>query len=197
MFSGLSNTFSGISSTITSFFQPVVTGIGNIINWLNPLSDDFILKRVITFLGNLVDYINPLSNNFFGRKLVELIGNLLTSLFIPSNDYFQTKFNSIKTAFSQRLSYQSYVDLFESSKNVDPDESISIDMSNYQVGDNTLSVNNFIDFSVFDTYKPVYYGFIRGFTFIFLVIYVINHLYKIIRGESLFNAISDKGGINK
>ena len=33
-------------------------------------------------LYNILDYLNPFSENFFGYKLIELLGNLLKMLFV-------------------------------------------------------------------------------------------------------------------
>lgn len=127
-----------------------------------------------------------------------MIGNLLKALFIPKDDYFSSNFDKIKTNFSNRLSYQSYIDIFEQTKAISADENISIDINNYEVGSLDISMPKFIDFSIFDKYKSTYYSFIRGFTFIFLVLFVLNSTYKMIRGTSLLNSISssnvDKGG---
>ena len=82
--------FEGIISPIKQIFEflgKVLTGIPeffiNILDYLNPFSDNFILNKVIDFLGKLVSYINPFSDNFFGIKLIELLKNLLQTLFIP------------------------------------------------------------------------------------------------------------------
>ena len=170
----------------------MITNVGTILDYLNPLGDNFILKKLWVFLNDIISFLNPLSDNFFGKKIIELIGDLLKTLFIPKEDYFSNKFTTLKESFSERLSYQSYIDIFEQSKLIKGDEQLSIDLDNYVVGSNTLSINKFIDFSIFDKYKSTYYGFVRGFTYIFLVLYVINNFYKLIRGTSLMSAITHK-----
>lgn len=117
-------------------------------------------------------------------------------LFVPSDNYFSNKFDSLKQSFSERISYQSYIDIFENTKNAVAEEQISIDIENYSVGSLSLSKSKFIDFSVFDKYKSIYYGWVRGFTFVFLILYVINHWYKLIRGVDLIN-FSNKGSVEK
>ena len=203
MLNNISNSIANIINSISNLPNTIITGIsgifgnlianvGTILDYLNPLGDNFILKKLWVFLTDIISFLNPSSDNFFGKKIIELIGDLLKTLFIPKEDYFSNKFTTLKESFSERLSYQSYIDIFEQSKLIKGDEQLSIDLDNYVVGSNTLSINKFIDLSIFDKYKSTYYGFVRGFTYIFLVLYVINNFYKLILGTSLMNAIIHK-----
>lgn len=152
------------------------------------MSEDFILKSLINILATILDYLNPFSENFFVYKLIELLGDLLKWLFIPSNDYFSNKFDNLLDNFSNRISYQSYLDIFNQTKNIVADEQISIDLDNYKFSNNlSISMSKWIDFDIFDKYKNYYYGFIRGVTFLGLVFFIINHWYKLIRGKNLAN----------
>ena len=116
MLDKISNLSTSIVEGIKNIFSPLWDFIVNVLDWLNPVSDNFILKKLINLITIILDYLNPFSENFFGKKLVELIGDLLKYLFIPSDDYFSSNFENIKTNFSNRLSYQSYIDLFEQTK---------------------------------------------------------------------------------
>ena len=203
MLNNISNSIANIINSISNLPNTIITGIsgifgnlianvGTILDYLNPLGDNFILKKLWVFLTDIISFLNPSSDNFFGKKIIELIGDLLKTLFIPKEDYFSNKFTTLMESFSERLSYQSYIDIFEQSKLIKGDEQLSIDLDNYIIGSNTLSINKFIDFSIFDKYKSTYFGFVRGFTYIFLVLYVINNFYKLIRGTSIMNSISHK-----
>ncbi len=77
--------------------------IKEMLSYLNPFSDNFILLKLWDFLGTLISYINPFSDNFLGKKIVELIGNLLKSLFVPSDEYFNNFFSDLKQWFSDRF----------------------------------------------------------------------------------------------
>lgn len=207
MFTVLSNLVINILSGIGNFFSELFTVLGNLFNNLlsgtgNFFSDLFTrlgdwFTNIGNFLTSIVSYINPFSENFFVYKLIDLLFDLLTLLFVPSSDYFSNKFDNLKANFANRLSYQSYLDIFENTKNIVANEQISIDLNNYSVGSLNLSKSKFIDFSVFDKYKSTYYGWVRGFTFIFLVLYIINHWYKLIRGVDLINMSNFKGGQDK
>ena len=71
-----------------------------IIDYLNPFSDNFILKSVIDFLGNIISYINPFSDNFLGKKIVESLQGVLEYLFVPDNTLINEKIEDIKLRFS-------------------------------------------------------------------------------------------------
>lgn len=77
--------------------------IKEMLSYLNPFSENFILLKLWDFLGTLISYINPFSDNFLGKKIVELIGNLLKSLFVPSDEYFNNFFSDLKQWFSDRF----------------------------------------------------------------------------------------------
>lgn len=43
------------------------------VSYLNPFSDNFILKGILEFLGNILDYINPFSDNFILKDIINYI----------------------------------------------------------------------------------------------------------------------------
>ena len=63
------------------------------LSYINPLSDNFILK-------DLLDWLNPFSENFFVYKLLELLGDLLEFLFIPSQERLNAFPNLINSKFA-------------------------------------------------------------------------------------------------
>lgn len=60
-----------------------------------------------------------------------------------------------------------------------------IPIQNYKVGNLNISKSNFIDFSFITKYRSTWYSWVRGFTFIFLIIYHVNQLTKFLRGFSI------------
>lgn len=91
---GLADLLSYINPTNDNFI------LKDVLSWLNPFSDNFILKGVIEFLGNMLSYINPLSDNFFGKKLVDLFSDLLKLLFIPSQERLEAFPNLVSSKFA-------------------------------------------------------------------------------------------------
>lgn len=51
----------------------VLEFLGNILDYINPFSDDFILKGVLDFLGSIINYINPFSENFILKDIISYI----------------------------------------------------------------------------------------------------------------------------
>lgn len=68
-----------------------------------------------------------------------------------------------------------------------------ISISNYQVGSLNVNVDKFIDFSIITNYRSTWYVWVRGFMFIFLIIYHINQIVKFLRG---YNVADGSGGGN-
>lgn len=153
---------------------------------MNPLSDNFILKKLWEFLTVIVDYLNPFSDNFLGKKIVEAIGDLLKVLFIPSEDYFSNVQETLLSDLKTKIPYQDYIDMFSLIVDVGTDgEMEDISINNYKVGTLNINLPNFIDFSYITQYRNTWYAWVRGFVFIFLIIYHINQINKFLRGFSV------------
>ena len=84
-----------------------------------------------------------------------------------------------------KIPYQDYINLFEDLKTVTSGENFSIDIEGYKIGDLTISQSNFIDFGGVTKYKDMWFGWCRGITYIFMVIYNINQVLKLLRGFSV------------
>lgn len=66
----------------------VIDVIGNILNYINPFSEDFLLKDVLDFLGNILSYINPFSENFILKDVIDFLGNILSYINPFSENFF-------------------------------------------------------------------------------------------------------------
>lgn len=62
-----------------------------IIDYLNPFSENFILKNVLSFLGSIVDYINPFSENFILKGVLDFLANILSYINPFSENFFGKK----------------------------------------------------------------------------------------------------------
>ena len=80
--------------------KSIISNIAQVLNYINPFNENFILKPVIEILGNILDFLNPFSDNFFVYKLIELLGNLLNSIFVPDINEIESSFNTVKEKFS-------------------------------------------------------------------------------------------------
>ncbi len=168
--------------------------LGSIIDYLNPFSDNFILKKLWEFLTTIISYINPFSDNFLGKKLVELLGDLLKWLFIPSDDYFSNIKDTLLSELETKLPYQDYVNMFGTIKDVATDGQLSnVEIKNYKVGKLNINLPSFVNFSIITKYRSTWYSWVRGFVFLFLIIYHINQMTKFLRG---FNIADGTNGGN-
>ena len=93
--------------------------MASILDYINPFSENFILKDVFSFLSNIISYINPFSENFLLNDLFDWLGdffsnlgNFFVSLFVPEEDYFENQVNDIKDKISEKIPYYDYVQLF-------------------------------------------------------------------------------------
>lgn len=111
-------------------------------------------------------------------------------LFVPSDGYFDDKVNEIKAKISEKIPYQDYIDMFETVKQVESGEDISIDLNGYNIFGMTFNINKFINFSWITKYKNTWYAWCRGIIFILLIIYNINQIMKLFRGYNVGEGIS-------
>lgn len=147
------------------------TAIGNI---FQPLWD---------FITTILDILNPYSDNFIFKKLIELLGDLLKWLFVPDENFFNNNIEEIKTNLSTKIPYQDYINMFQTIEQIDTDGNLSVGIEDYNFGNGlTYSNKKFIDFGWITKYKDTWFGWVRGFTFIFLIIYNLNQITKFLRG---------------
>ena len=128
-----------------------------------------------------------------------MLGNIwngIVNLFVPEEGYFENEFNTLKQAFELKLSYQSYIDLFEQTKDVVANEQVSIAMNGLQVGGLNISMPKFISFDLIERAKPYYFPWIRGITFIILIISAINTIYHFVRGSNLSDVSNTFGNMD-
>lgn len=131
------------------------------------------------------------------KTFFEWIGNFFNSLwdffislFVPEDDYFTNKIDEMKSKISQKIPYQDYVEMFETVKQVESGEDITIDLNGYKVGNININAKKFIDFTWVSKYKNTWYAWVRGFVFIFLIIYNINQVIKLFRGYNVAEGVS-------
>lgn len=163
---------SGILSSITqgfknviNFFTQLVDFVGNILSYLNPFSDNFILKGVIDFLGEILSYINPFSENFFVYKLIDLLGDLLEFLFIPNENSFTGIIDIVKSKFdfidTIKTSANSLKDLIS---NVCTAPKLTINVNNNKYGVEQVTLIDLEWYKPYKTYGDlVLTGFIYAF----------------------------------
>lgn len=151
--------FNAIKEGIGNIFS----SLGDILSYINPFSENFILLKLWNFLTDIISYINPFSDNFFGKKIVSLFSDLFNYLFVPSDNPFNelsNKFNSkfsfveqIKTLINDLLGFNNYGEKV-------PEFNITWKGVTFAI----------IDFSLFLDYRSWLHGIILAiswFTFLF------------------------------
>lgn len=156
---------------LVSPFEILAQGIVNLSNFfsdilgfINPTSDNFILKPIIDFFSNLISYVNPLSENFLGKKLIELFSDLLKYLFVPTQD----QFSEINDKFNEKFGF------FEQVKELVSNLFSYHDTSSYSLNNDYPSWDityegvtvSIIDFSLFDEYRGLVHSIIIGVMYI-------------------------------
>ena len=124
----------------------------------------------------------------------------MKKLFVPDNDYYSNKVNSFKSSLNEKIPYQTYTQNLRyigeasgSGQTRSNSISTSIDLSNYKLTDRvTISLANFIDFSMFSQYRDIWFTWVRIVVYILLLIYNLNQIMKFLRGFS----IADGSGVS-
>lgn len=88
-------------------FSSILKFLGDIVSYINPLHENFILKGVLSFLGDIITYINPLHENFFLNGIFDFFGDLISYInpfsenfflkvaFVPSDDFFPNEIEKL------------------------------------------------------------------------------------------------------
>lgn len=119
-------------------------------------------------------------------------------LFVPPDDYFSNIKETLLSDLETKLPYQDYINMFGTILDIATDGQIEdVSINNYSVGTLKVNVKSFIDFSIITKYRASWYSWVRGFVFIFLIIYHINQLTKFLRGFSITDGAIQKAGGNK
>lgn len=162
--------------SIGNWFGELGTNIGN---WFSNLG-----SSIGGFFTDLWNNIKTLPNSIW-----EAFRTGLLWLFVPEEGYFDNKVEEIKVAINEKIPYQQYLNSLKDIESItdltgDTDEiTVGIDLNNYSVLDKfTVSMSNFIDFSIFSQYKNTWYSWVRVVVYIGLVIYNINQTIKMFNG---------------
>ncbi len=90
----LENILNNLSDEQISYYQEQIA-----------LANQHLQNSVSIFdkIGQIVDFINPFSDNFFVYKLIQLLSELLQGLFVPDSDFIVGYVNELNDFFSDRL----------------------------------------------------------------------------------------------
>lgn len=159
----------------------VLEFLGSILDYINPFSDNFILKTVVNFLGSILNFINPFHENFIGYKFIELLKELFVFLFVPSQDSFELIPSIFNDKFSFISDIQNYItsvfNMFDTVEGA-PIFKINVD-SKYYSGELTV-----IDLNFYKPYKAYGDMVITALVYLFFIWRVFARLSNTISGVS-------------
>ena len=171
---------------------------------MNPSSDDFILKDTIDVINNILDFLNPFSENFFVYKLIELLGNLFNDLFIPSQERLTAISDTVNSKFSFITSIKEAINEMQNIfNNLGTSPKLEIEVGSTKWTEKQkLTI---IDLSFYKPFKPIGDLMITGFCYLAFVWRILLKLPSIINGTSggvggiveIGNVIDKSGGAKK
>lgn len=174
---------------IKGFLDSIFNGFTTLLDYLNPLSDNFFLKLFIEnlfeFLNNivedltsLVDYLNPFSENFILKILIEDLSALLKKLFVPSTDCFTDLYNNFNNKFGFIGTIKSVIDELFAYSDYGSD--------NYPTFTFTYAgvTQNIIDFSIFDNYRQLFHTIVVFVCWVPFLLRTYKKIPNLINGEN-------------
>lgn len=182
--------FGDISSILDSL-NPVSDNffLKKLFDWLNPFSENFFLKTLFDwlnpfsenfFLKKLFSWIDPTSDDFIGKKIAELFSDLFKFVFVPSEDAINGLVNSVKSHFgfvdTINETAQMIKNMFDDMENL-PKLTITLPENQWYSGDVTV-----IDLSWYAPYKQYGDTVIAGFIYVFFLWRIFVNLPNIISG---------------
>lgn len=147
------------------------------------------LKKYGNHVSIIIDRDYVLENADTYNKTPFLI-KFLKYLFVPSESFFNSNINTIKSNIGNKIPYDDYIKIFGSLENISSDsDNIIIDFPEYKISDDlVVKQDKFIDFSIVLKYRDIWYSWVRGFIYIFIIIYNINQINKLLRGINISNS---------
>lgn len=166
-----------------------------VIGFFNPDDSGFIfnglfgdVSSIWTGVSQVVDWLNPFSENFFVYKLIELLGELLKSLFVPKEESFM----KLHDTFSGSLGFVDVIknginELQQRLENMENGKrsaypSIKVDInSSWYTGEAVI-----FDCYWFAPYREHIHLFVSAFCYLFFMFRIYKHMPSIISGFSTF-----------
>jgi len=121
-------------------------------------------------------------------RIITGLKELLISLLVPSPDYFRNKIDSLLSLLKSVLPYADYIKMLETIGNFSGGELKDITVT---IMGATATV---VSFGSFREILPTVRSWARGVFFVFMVIYYINQIYKLIRNTRLYEGMLPPSG---
>lgn len=157
-------------------------------------------KGIFDTIGNIFNFINPLSEDFFAYKLVELLLEGIKALFLPSEEFIHDWITSMNDWLSDRLGAIYYpidlvVDFLNRIGSLSEDSSAVINFSGYDLMGATLipafsyDMNSILENETFRNIHNIYLVFVDVILYLGLVFMAQNVFVDIFGGKYLDDAV--------
>lgn len=174
---------SKIASAIGNFFTTIFEFLANIVNYLNPTSENFILKKLWEFFTELLSYLNPLHENFILRDIVDFVVNfvdIIIHIVVPTDSQWEeikSNYSDLGTTITEHIPFWSFVkSTITDAQNTDiiPNDFLVIKMPSFSFYGGQTEETKYFD--VLEAYEP-YRIQVRGL--LLLIVYVCAFVYII------------------
>lgn len=203
---GEENPFQETTDAIINQTQKIEEQTNVIINQTEKIEEQTeVNKSIFARIGDILSYINPLSENFFAYKLIDLLIDALKSLFVPDEGFFNNWIADINDYFSSRFgmvysSIDFVVDfltrLADISSNLNTDYTIHI--PEFKLFDTTLipeysyNLSDLLENDTFKNIHTIYLCIIDVIMFLWLLAFARNTFAEIFGGrfiDDVFGAV--------
>lgn len=119
---------------------------------------------------------------------------------LRKNGYYDNAINNIKNKLAQKIPHYAYINVFERLKDETQanENGLNINFNNYNIGNKKIATgSNWVRFDLILKYRNTWFAWIRGFTYVFFVIYNANQFMKLLRGFSLSDGMTNSSGNDK
>lgn len=136
------------------------------------------------FIGPLTDIWDSIKS--LPDLIVNGIQDILTFLFIPEDDYFAIRFEYLKDIFVSKIGVDGSE--LDNLKNVTTTNIGNLDIFNVNLMGHNVKI---VDLSIFNNFISKFHNIARGFMYPLLLLFNLNQLYFLIRGEKLFGGVKE------
>ena len=194
--------FKDMGQSISDFNSAVGNWFSNL--WNNNLKPAFanMGKSISDFNSSVGNWFTSLWTNIqdFFAGIPEFFSNFwfniqsfFISIFVPEDGYFDNTMSDIKQRLVEKIPYDEYMTLFKNLEDIDNGDTAGLDVNikNYKIGNYSLSTpKKWVNFDFVLKHKNTWFAWVRGFTYVFFVIYNINQFLKLLRGFTISDGSS-------
>jgi len=166
-------------NTLDDIYNPdtgIVTGIDGVVNPGIPVTPD--LTGISGALQGILNWLKT-----WLKSLIDALTALLSALFIPTDTALQNAFDPIMVGMKSKMDLHTFENFKSQMQSLSSPPAPNITMDRNGV---TYTV---VDFTSFNDVRDRLWGWLRGYLFVFILLYNMNFVYRLIRGQSMFDGM--------